>query len=391
MKYYIPKYYLSKLNSLVKALSKKTKVVYKVYDTDTHLETAQLFVVDENTGGVVMRAFNYLVIGVELEVDYKIGDYELVAELEHTDGGNIIRKINYSYDVPEFYRSTKCYCEHCKTNRYRKNTFLLVDKSGNYKQVGSNCLNEYTGVDSEALVNKCSNLSFIIESITGEVEDEAFKEYLKSNWRSYESVEDMANLFYQLLLKNGYKKEANNPFDGLNDLEYKKELEPEVKKLLDVINTDWYEEGNDYCYNVSVVLKLQYIEVKHWRILMSYLNSAMIYLQKKLEREMALKGLNNNYLGEVGKRIEFDVKAIKLLYTKWTNYSYNGEETYVYRILTTTNSVVIWSTGNILTVEDDKFKCYNRYFKSIKATIKSLEEYKGEKQTVVTRGSVIYD
>lgn len=388
MKYYIPVYYLSKAKNIIKSLSKKTKVTFEVYENDTHLEVAQLFVTDENTGGVVMRAFNYKVVGIELDVNYKIGDYELVAELEHTENGNIIRKINYNYNVPEMYRSTGCYCEHCKTNRLRKNTFLLADKSGSFKQVGSNCLNDYTGIDSESVINKLSNLSFILREY--EIgSDTEFEEFLREPVNRLEPVEEMSNLFYQILLKDGYKKDSANPFYELNNLNYDKSLEPKVKELLNVINTDWYENGNDYCHNVSVVLKNQYVEYKHWRILLSYLWSAMMYLERQKQRELARRGLNNEYLGELGSRIEFEIKSFKLLYTKYSNYTYSGEETYVYRILTTSNNVVIWSTGNILREsEEGKFLCYSTPFTKIKATIKNLEEYRGEKQTVVTRGVV---
>ena len=393
MKYYIPKYYLDKLNRIVKSLAKKTSVVYEVHEDDTKLESAQVFVQDEYTGAVVMRNFNYVVVGVDLEINYKVGNYELVAELEHTGSGNIIRKINENYNVPVWYRDVNCKCDHCKTNRYRKNTFLLVDKTkdyDDYKQVGSNCLNEYTGIDAESIAEKLSRIGPILRLALGECDEmsDDFKEFLKESYRQYETVEEMSNLFYQILLKNGYSRDRENPFSELNNYQYDKNLEPKVKELLDVINTDWYEEENDYCYNVSVVLKLEYVEYKHWRILLSYLWSAMRYLEKQKIRELERAGLTQSYLGEVGQRIEFEVKDLKLLYTKWTNYSYQGEETYVYRILTTSNNVIIWSTGNPLTKKDspDRFECYGKPFTKIKATIKNLEEYKGEKQTVVTRG-----
>lgn len=379
MKYYVPKYYLGKLEKLVKALQKKTNVKFEYDENDAKIEKF----VDHSTPEY--KEYRYLAIGVELEIDYKVGDYELVAELEHTGNGNIIRQINFEIEVPKTYRSVPCQCEHCKTNRKRNNTFLLVDKQHNFKQVGKNCLNEYTGIDTLSIINKVSALGFLLQEDMLELDDE-FKQWLTHSAPSYEPIDYMANLFYQIILKNGYSKVS--PFEDLNNLQYCDELQPKVEEILNVVNTDWYNDDNDYCYNVKIVLGLEYVEPKHWKILLSYINSAMLYLQKQEQKKLELQGLTNEYLGNVGDRIEFEVKAIKLLYTRYTNYSYRGEENYVYRILTTTNNVVIWTTqlSLIKNSAPDCFMCQQKPFTKIKATIKDLKEYKGEKQTIITRG-----
>ena len=373
MKYYIATYYRAKLEKLINALRKKTTVKYEVFNDDYKIQTC--------TDG--KNEYRYMTFGVDIEVDYKVGNYELVAELEHTGNGNIIRQINFDIEVPKSYRKVSCQCEHCKTNRQRKNTFLLVDKDNNFKQVGKTCLNDYTGIDTLYIVNKVSSLHFLT---SGQVDDE-FLEFLKSNSApKYEPLEVMANIFYQIVLENGYKKDDNNPFYNVNDYKYRDDLEDKVEQLLNVVNTDWYNDDSSYCYNVKVMLGLGYVEFRHWKLLLSYINSAMLYLQKQLAKELERQGLNNDYLGNVGDKIEFEVKSVKLLYTKYTNYSWRGEESYVYRILTTTNNVVIWNTQLALNENTNFFECNSVPFTKIKATIKKLDEYKGEKQTVITRG-----
>ena len=118
MKYYIPKYHLEKLEKLVKALQKKTNVTFEVFENDTKVEE---FVDYSQPDQPVYR---YLTIAVELEINYKVGDYELVAELEHTGAGNIIRQINKDIQVPTTYRNVPCRCEHCNTLRKRNNTHI---------------------------------------------------------------------------------------------------------------------------------------------------------------------------------------------------------------------------------------------------------------------------
>ena len=362
MKYYIPSFNLDKLEALVKKLSKKTSVKYSCDWNDIQQE---VLVVDH-------KRYIYKTIAVELEVDYKVGDYELVAELEHTENGNIIRRINHEYEIPEMYKTTDCYCEHCKTIRFRKNTFLLADKSGNYKQVGKSCLNDYIGIDSVKLIELCSSLSYLLNMDKIQyAEDPDILEMLASSTACFDSLKEMANRFYQIILNYGYDK--NNPFEHLDEYFYDEKFDVEVNKLLDVVNTDWYNENNEYKYNCGIVLKLEYIEYRHWRLLMSYLSSAMNYLQSK--------NITNEYVGNVGDRIQFKVKTFKVLFTQANSYhysTYNDSCVFTYRILTEDKKVVIWKTEQVL--KDNQ---------TIKATIKSLNEYKGEKQTVVTRGSLV--
>jgi len=356
MKYYIPTYNLNKLNKLVEKLSKKTEVKYSVDKNDIQYD--YIWISERNK-------LVYETIAVELEVDYKLGDYEVVAEIEHTDNGNIIRHINLQYEVPEKFRISEPYCEHCHTNRMRKNTFLLVNKEGNYKQVGRSCLNEYTGTDSLKVIELVSSLSFLFDKSYYEL-DEDFLAALRSY--KYENLKEIANRMYQVLLNYGYDKEKLNKH--LDDYGYDKSFDEELNKLLNVVNTDWYNPNSEYCHNIKVILQLECIEYKHWNFLFSYLNSAMKYLQNK--------NVSNNYLGQVNDRITFTIKTFKVLWTRGNTYYYAGDPIFTYRILDTNNNIIIWKTEKKL-LEG----------MIIKATIKELGEYKEEKQTVVTRGTII--
>lgn len=358
MKYYIPKFNLKKLITLMNKLSKKTDAKLSYDEEDTRL--ARVLIDD----GVYAT---YTEIGVEIEIDYKVGDYQLIAELEYTDSGNIIRKIDENYDIPKSYRDCSPYCEHCKTLRYRKNTFLLVDKSGEYRQVGSSCLNDYTGYDSLKIAEMCSHITALLQCVPED--DEEFMEHLDD--LEWDDLKCVSNKMYQLLLDKGYNRE--NPFMGLSDYIYDKDLEPKIEELLSVINTDWYDDNSDYCHNIKVLLQVQLIESKHWKMLMSYLWSAMLYLDKK--------NVKNDWLGKIGDRITFTCKSVKVLWSNYNSYAstwHNDVYDYTYRIITSEGYVIIWSTGKEIKSED-----------IIKATIKSLDTYKEEKQTVVTRGSVM--
>lgn len=54
----------------------------------------------------------------------KVAGWEFVASIEHTEEGNVIHNIS-GEDLPAKYRASDAYCDHCKTRRNRKGTFVL--------------------------------------------------------------------------------------------------------------------------------------------------------------------------------------------------------------------------------------------------------------------------
>lgn len=44
-----------------------------------------------------------------------INDWQFIASIEHTEDGNIIKCVDGSVTVPERYRTSDGYCEHCHT------------------------------------------------------------------------------------------------------------------------------------------------------------------------------------------------------------------------------------------------------------------------------------
>ena len=362
MKYYIPRFNLSKVESLVKRLSKKTNVVFSYDENDIKQEVLRTYDIYGK-----LRTYYYYTIGIELDVDYKVGDYTVVAELEHTGNGNIITRFGTDVELPTYYRDCDCNCEHCNTYRNRKNTFVLLDAKGNYKQVGKSCLNDFIGYNTLGIIDIANSLDVLLNPSRDYVDDE-FMEYLEdSNRTPYRDTKQLANLCYQIISKNGYSKKTNDPFKDLDEYEYNKELEPKIDELLNVVNTSWYNDS-EYCHNVKIILGMDALEPKYWRTLLSYINSAILYTQPS----------SSDYLGKVGDKVTINVVSSKVLYTKG-GYAYNSPDTYVYRLLDNNGNAIIWSTTNEL--KDEPM--------TIKATIKGLKEFRNEKQTVITRGKLI--
>ena len=95
---------------------------------------------------------------VEAEGVAKMNGWRYVASVEHTKAGNIIDRKDASIEVPERYYTGKPYCEHCKTKRARNASFIVMnDETGEFKQVGRNCLCDFThGLSAEAVAHYLS-------------------------------------------------------------------------------------------------------------------------------------------------------------------------------------------------------------------------------------------
>ncbi|KLB22913.1 hypothetical protein SM77512_22195, partial [Xanthomonas hortorum pv. gardneri] len=82
----------------------------------------------------------------------KLGDWHVVAQLDATPaaGALVFAVTDGAADRAEAARRRDhpMHCEHCHTARARKQIYLLRNSStGTYQQVGSTCLQDFTGID----------------------------------------------------------------------------------------------------------------------------------------------------------------------------------------------------------------------------------------------------
>lgn len=104
---------------------------------------------------------------------------------------------------------------------------------------------------------------------------------------------------------------------------------------------------------------------------------------KKAEYEEAHRDPNahvSEYLGNIGDKIVVEGKLVSR-YSFETNFTYYGETTYIYRFEDINGNVVVWKSGKYLDMNDGD-EC------TIVGTVKELKEYKGIKETVLTRCKV---
>ena len=81
---------------------------------------------------------------VDVEGVAVVNGWKFIASVEHTEKGNIIRAA-CNIEVPERYYTSSPICEHCKSKRFRKDTYIVMnEETGEFKQVGKSCLMDFT-------------------------------------------------------------------------------------------------------------------------------------------------------------------------------------------------------------------------------------------------------
>jgi hypothetical protein len=79
----------------------------------------------------------------------KLKGWTFVARIVHGEHGNMMMSVP-GEELPTKYRTAPPACDHCRTNRSRKDTFVVRNDSGEHKQIGTNCLRDFLGTDDPA-------------------------------------------------------------------------------------------------------------------------------------------------------------------------------------------------------------------------------------------------
>lgn len=385
---------------------------------------------DEELGFSVNHRF----ILVDVEGTARIANWECVAILEAYDAGNVIRKINTAMDIPERFKTSGNLCEHCNSKRQRHNLYIVHNvETEEFKQVGGSCLKLYTSGLS---------LEYVAAYMDGITELEEASAKMPPH-RNLWLVEDVIGRALELTNLFGYFPSRNEGITtrsmvatlvssahGLERLNQRLE-ENGMKKLSsadlwldetpDTVRkiTDYYlslTDTSDFVTNVQTLIREGYTSSKNFGFL-SYLpagyHKAMQVAEEKKKREVNMFQGVNEHFGTIGKRYK-DIKVccVRRVASWCTNYGIQC----LYKFLLETGEVLVWSTSGSIydkvvigeeTYEEIQTEHYglvghsrsvvehqviNNYISvdSMTFTVKFHGEYKGVKQTEISRPKFTY-
>lgn len=308
--------------------------------------------------------------------DYpKIEGYEFVAKIDHKE--NMILSENNIEELEKFRHVS--YCHHCGTHRKRNVTFVLRNQETNeLVQIGSKCIVDYIGKSAESMVFYASCMSSIIN-----FSDE---EAINGGSRTpYYDIYEIIDIAYKLIsdfgfvsVKNSYEGSTTKMIFDFMNVQNQQYVFPdgynfEITKNVhnDVFEYIKKEDEKGYNQFVKNCLELcngRYITYKYFSFV-----AAMVNMWNRSKTET--KQENYEFI-PVGEKIK--EKAVKFVNRVSFETIYGMKHILTFK--DEENHLFVWfTTTSPFGLEEGK----EMVIKS--ATVKENKEYKGKKQTVITR------
>jgi len=392
-----------KINSIKKKCIKNNLEFY-------YEKLGEQFKTWEDEDGYV-RTGRFIEVAVHGEMKYN--GWRFAATVEHKEAGNIIRSYDEQLVVPERYRTCGPTCEHCNKIRSRKDTYIVYnEETQEFKQVGRSCMQEYTnGLDAEDVARYISLFDTVIEGHAP----------YGSSYRTYINVEDVVRFATECVKHFGYEKayydeEAESRLNkkttrgrvseymGARNGRYRegKELERIRKEMDEVgfdenseyaINTakaalEWIKcepDDNGYISNLKAAVSEEYAETRDFGLIVSLpqaYNRHLGYVKEKSEKAEAFKAqlaieAASEYVGEIKEKLTVKAHDFKCVTTLYSQFG----ATFLYKWLDENNNIFVWYASN--PVDDEELVI------EVSGTVKEHFEYRGAKQTIMTRCKVV--
>jgi len=331
----------------------------------------------KDCGTVVVDVTSYT---FEME-SLKLGEFEVLAVIEHNavegSNENIIHVIKENASVPLEYRTVKSHCQHCKSDRKRNKTVLLINAENQIIQVGSTCIKEYTGIDGLSIIGNYQDIHDIcIEE--PKMDYDNFSKQLK-----YDKTIDYLASCIQLINSKGYEKEVTKykawEISGTDDLD--KKYLPVAEKIINYFQNREFKEYETFQNNIKQYLSNEYTKINGIvaYAYVSYLNE-LEKDEKKAKEQEGKK--DSNHIGNTGDKLEKELTLKKRVSYETSYNGYNEVTQYIYLFEDAEGNIYKWNTSKYLELDNgDNLK--------LKGSVKAHEEYAGAKQTVLTRCKLI--
>lgn len=335
-----------------------------------------------------------IALTLEVETPKLPCDWSLVARLDHSPEGNILRSVP-GVECPETYRMAKAWCDHCKRVRSRKDTFVLskaMDGALVYAQVGSSCIADFLGHDGEAEKIACMGQYLSeISACTDDAWEGGGGGY--SDW----STESFVPVVAALIRRDGWLSSTTAREQGRGGTSSRawailenrmvinqktgERLELNPKDLEDAATAlTWAKalpvDSTGYLGNLRVLACRGYVSARDAGIIGSVLVAYAHDQAREVKRQFeARESAASKYVGQVKERISLTVTVTKLVSIE-TAY---GPGTIVL-MRDQDGNIFKWKTGDIDLEVDATY--------TGKGTVKAHVEYKGILQTELTRCSL---
>lgn len=355
----------------------------------------------DHAGKVLVPQKWYFEIEIINSKPVHLPGWELVAVITPV-GDEKLLKVVPDKTVPTIYRNASMVCEHCNKARYRKDTFVMHHtETGEYKQIGRQCIQDFLGGDPTRIFNRASWVRSI-EDALNEVEDDMYMGPHGGHDRCW-GLEETMYLACAVIRKTGYwSKKAVADMEGKSsthsdvmwllrpsyvdkDQQYKDayiekwgiKIEDQdiefANKIIEWAKQIPTDTNSDYFFNLGVAARSGVATYETSALLISSIEAykrevLRIEYEKKEKKE-------SNWVGQPKERIT--IKGVKQIHRYAMEGDY-GIRSFIKFLQEETGNIFIWwASGDVDYASEKPI--------NIMATVKAHEEYKGTRQTVILR------
>jgi hypothetical protein len=331
-----------------------------------------------------------LVIPVDIcgPLDVSFDGWKFIATLQHLPTGeNIIRSIS-DVEIPKIYREAGCNCQHCNTNRYRKDTYLVChEETGAIVQVGSTCIKDFLGGNSpDNIMNKANLIAELISFMNGSGNEgsgelafhiETFLAVTSACIRDHGWVSkskastDGGTPTVEWVTHNLFKHAGSREKDLSTVENVDKELAKKAAEWAENISDEECDKS-DYLYNIRAIARSGMVGVRVFGF------AASIIAAYNRAHDIRT---NSAHVGNVGERKVFELIFQKCLYF---DSMYGTTAKYIFADID--GNILTWSTTS--QPKEAKVMKENKKY-TVQGTIKRHIEYKGTPQTELTRCKIL--
>ena len=350
------------------------------------------------------RKFSVNVTDIELDVKFKFNGWTSLGSVCRKDG--IVQCYFKDASLINQYKHTDFHCDHCKRHAHRNSVVILEHENGERKVVGTSCVQEFTrGLDGTLIANfndldyflakKDAELDILLQGES--LDDMPISAFCERNGIPTYDVKDIVACASRLVRIYGYENsnsdDATWKFIGeiynkscvAEDKDAYAEAEHAIAWIANMTEEEY--TSSSYFFNLRQIIDAGQCTMRHFGLLASLIPS---YQNSEYKRIMAEKKVNaSNWYGNVGDKF-----SLTLTYTKSIGYDSQFGGGFFHFFVDDEGNVFKWSTKGLINFEvqfpDAKFgsRVYDveqGAIVKISGKIKEHDEYRGEKQTVITR------
>lgn len=388
------------LEGFLKSIKKLQKKALKIGVALINVKVSESYIKEWTIPGQPFAKNRVPYVTVSVEGDSPIiAGWAFIARFEFSkEFGLLVKKIDRNATIPSRYledNGNQYLCEHCHNNRARRKVYVVQEvETGEWKQVGSSCVKDFTGhVSPEKLARYWS----IIETLDdmneedwdlGRSSREEYGELLLGEYLTRVATMTKAEGFVSKaqVIKDGYgistaescvnwmyarTVKEKHSYDNLVIEESDAELAEKAIEWAKNINGKeaWDNEFKMNLRNIAVAGTVPIYHIGHAGYMIEAYKKAIGWAEKDNKDA-------EYYPAELKDRV--DLEGLTLDFHTSFDGLYGTTHLYKFK---KDNYVFIWfaSSGQGLT-EGDRV--------DMKATIKDKKEYQGTKQTIITRARI---